>query len=224
MLDYSNMKNNMGIILDIILIGLIALSIFLGYRKGLIKVVVKLFAFLIAVVVTLALYKPVSSLIIDKTELDEKIKNVIIENGTKEIEENNGEVKQDGFISYMQEYVGDNVAKTQNEIVTNIAEVIAVKSVNLIAIIGIFVVTRLVLILFTLLSDMITKLPIIKQFNKLGGTVYGVLRGLVIVYFILAIAFFIVSATGNSTIFTLIDSSIVTKFMYANNILLNIIF
>lgn len=214
----------MGIVLDIILIALIALSIFLGYRKGLIKVAVKLFAFLIAVVVTLVLYKPVSNLIIEKTELDEKIENVIIENGTQEIEENAGEVKEDGFIAYMQEYVGDTVAKTQNEIVTNVAEVVSVKAINLIAIIGIFVVTRLALILLTLISDIITKLPIIKQFNKLGGTIYGVLRGLIVVYFILAIAFLIVSATGNNTILTLVDSSIITKFMYTNNILLNIIF
>ena len=224
MLDYSNIKKKMGIILDIILIGLIALSIFSGYRKGLIKVAVKLFAFLIALVVTLAFYRPVSNLIIEKTELDEKIQNVIIENGTQEIEENNGEVKQDGFISYMQEYVGDTVAKTQNEIVTNIAEVISVKAINLIAIVGIFLLTRLALVVFTLLSDIITKLPIIKQFNKLGGTIYGVLRGIVLVYFILAITFFIVSATGNNTILTLIDSSIITKFMYTNNLLLNIMF
>lgn len=224
MLDYSNIKKKMGIILDIILIGLIALSIFSGYRKGLIKVAVKLFAFLIALIVTLVLYKPVSNLIIEKTELDEKIQNIIIENGTQEIEENNGQVSQDGFISYMQEYVGDTVAKTQNEIVTNVAEVISVKAINLIAIVGIFLVTRLALILFTILSDIITKLPIIKQFNKLGGTIYGALRGLVLVYFILAIAFFIVSASGNNTILTLIDSSIITKFMYTNNLLLNIIF
>lgn len=214
----------MGIILDIILIALIALSIFLGYRKGLIKLAVKLFAFLIAVIVTFVMYKPVSNLIIEKTELDEKIKNVIIENGTQEIKQNEGEVKEGGFIANMQDYVGDTVAETQNEIVTNVADIVSVKAINIITIIGIFIVTRLALILLTLISDIITKLPVIKQFNKLGGTIYGGLRGVVIVYFILAIAFLIVSTTGNNTILTLIDSSIVTKFMYTNNVLLNIIF
>ena len=214
----------MGIILDIILIALIAISIFLGYKKGLIKLAVKLFAFVIAVVVTLVLYKPVSNLIIEKTELDDNIKDVIIENGTQEIEENNGEIKEDGFMSYMQDYVGDTIAEAQNDIVTIVAEVVSVKAINLIAIIGIFVVTRVALILLTFISDLITKLPIIKQFNKLGGTVYGVLRGLLIVYFVLAIAFLVVSATGNNAIISAIDGSIVTKFMYTNNILLNIIF
>ena len=39
--------------------------ILLGYKKGLVKVAVKLCAFLIAVIVTLTFYKPVSNLIID---------------------------------------------------------------------------------------------------------------------------------------------------------------
>ena len=224
MLELSNINTKMGIVLDIILIALIGLSIFLGYRKGLIKVAVKLFAFVIAVVVTLVLYKPVSSLIIEKTGLDEKIENVIIEKGTQEIQENKGKVKEEGFLAYMQEYVGDTVAETQNEVVTNVAKVVSIKAINIIAIIGIFIITRVALILLTLISDIITKLPIIKQFNKLGGTIYGGLRGLIVVYFILAIAFLIVSATGNNTILTLIDSSIITKFMYTNNLLLNIIF
>lgn len=214
----------MGIILDIILIAIIALSIFLGYKKGLIKVAVKLFAFVIALIVTLVLYKPVSNLIIEKTEFDDNIKNVIIENGTKEIEDNNGEIKEDGFISYMQNYVGDTMTEVQNDIVRDVAFVTSIKAIELISIIGLFIVTRVALILLTFISDIITKLPILKQFNKLGGTLYGILRGLLIAYFILAIAFLIVSATGNSTIITAIDGTMVTKFMYTNNILLNIIF
>lgn len=220
----SSIKEKMGIILDIILIAIIALSIFLGYKKGLIKVAVKLFAFVIALIVTLVLYKPVSNLIIEKTEFDDNIEKVIIENGTKEIQENNGELKEDGFIAYIQEYVGNTIAETQNDIVTSVAEVAAVKSIELVAIIGLFIITRLALVLLTFISDIITKLPIIKQFNKLGGTLYGILRGLLIAYFILAIAFLIVSATGNNAIISAIDGTLITKFMYTNNILLNIIF
>ena len=70
----------MGIILDIIIIAIMALSILLGYKKGLVNVAVKLFAFIIAIIVTFVFYKPVSNLIIEKTEINEKIENVIIEN------------------------------------------------------------------------------------------------------------------------------------------------
>lgn len=213
----------MGIILDIIVIAIMALSIFLGYKKGLIKLAVSLFALLIAIVVTLLFYKPVSNAIIENTEWDEKIESVIIENASKKIEEENQE--DDGnVLENLQQYVDNTVAETQNEIVESAAQEISVRVINIIAIIGLFLATRLLLILLVLISNIITELPIIKQFNELGGVLYGVIRGLAIIYIILAILYFIVSLSANTNIANLIDSSLVTKFMYSNNILLNIIF
>lgn len=213
----------MGIILDIIIIALMAISIFFGYKKGLVKVAVKLCAFLIAVIVTLVFYKPVSKLIIENTELDNKIENVIIENGTKKLEESDEESKGN-FLENMQEYIDDTVTQTQNEIVQNAAKEISVRIINILVIVGLFIATRLVLILLVLISDLITSIPIIKQFNELGGVLYGIIRGLALIYVILAIVFLVVSMSANNGILTAIDSSIITKFMYKNNILLNIIF
>ena len=78
-------------VLDLIIILVILLFTFLGYRKGLVKIAVKLCAFLIAIIVSLLFYKPVSNIIIENTELDEKIEGLIIENGTKELEESDKE-------------------------------------------------------------------------------------------------------------------------------------
>ena len=213
----------MGIILDIILLAILALSIFWGYKKGLVKVAVKLCAFLIAVIVTIVFYKPVSNLIIDNTQLNEKIENIIIENGTKELEEANEE-EQKNLLEIMQEYVDNTITQTQNEIVKNAAKEISVRLINILVIVGLFIATRLALTLLVLVSDLITSIPIIKQFNELGGVLYGVIRGLALVYLILAIVFLIVSISANNNILTMIDSSIITQFMYENNLLLNIIF
>lgn len=211
----------MGIILDIILIAILAGSIFLGYKKGLVKVAVSLCALVIAVVVTLIFYKPISKAIIKNTDWDEKIEQMIIENATKKIEESdaNGNILEDA-----QKYIDNAVTEGKNSIVENSAPVIAERVINIGTIIGLFIATRLLLILLTLVSDVITSLPIIKQFNELGGVLYGLIRGLVIVYALLAIGFFIVSTTANTSIANAIDSSMLTKFMYSHNILLNIIF
>lgn len=213
----------MGIILDIIILAIMAISIFLGYKRGLVKVAVKLCAFLIAIIVTLVFYKPVSNVIIDKTQLNEKIESIIIENGTKELEESNKE-EQKNILENMQEYVDNTVTQTQNEIVKNAAKEISIRLINILVIVVLFIATRLILILLVLISDLITSIPIIKQFNELGGVLYGIIRGLAIIYAILAILFLIVSMSPNNAILTSIDSSIITKFMYENNILLNIIF
>ena len=213
----------MGIILDIIIISIMALSIFLGYKKGLVKVAVKLCAFLIAVIVTLIFYKPVSNMIIDNTQLNEKIENIIIENGTKELEQSDEE-EQKNILENMQEYVENSVTQTQNEIVKNAAKEISVRLINILVIVALFIATRLLLILLVLISDLITSIPIIKQFNEIGGVLYGTIRGLALIYVILAIVFLITSMTSNNNIIETINSSYNTQFMYNNNILLNIIF
>ena len=43
----------MGIMIDIILIAIVLLSAFLGYKKGLVKLGAKLFAGIIAIIITL---------------------------------------------------------------------------------------------------------------------------------------------------------------------------
>ena len=171
----------------------------------------------------ISIYKPISNIIIDNTELDEKIENIIIENGTKKLEESNEEESQN-FLENMQKYVDDTITQTQNEIVENAAKEISVKIISILAIVGLFIVTRLVLILLVLISDLITSIPIIKQFNELGGILYGIISGLAIIYIILAIVYLVASMSASNSILTAIDSSIITKFMYQNNILLNIIF
>ena len=70
----------MGIIIDIVLIAIIILSAFLGYKKGLVKLGAKLVAGIIAIILTLIVYKPVSNFVIAHTSIDEKIEEAIVEN------------------------------------------------------------------------------------------------------------------------------------------------
>lgn len=213
----------MGIILDAIIIAIIILNIFMCYRKGLVKLAVGLIAVLLAIVLSLILYKPISNAIIENTEIDEKIENIIIENFSAETD-GNAEVRYVGIIDYLEKYVDDAINKTQNEIVYATAETMAVRIINIAVILLIFLVTRIALMLLTVVSDIITSLPILKQFNNVGGILYGAVRALLIVYVILAIVFFVVYISGNTTISELISSSFITKFFYEHNLVLNIIF
>ena len=62
---------------DLILIMLMALFIFLGYKRGLIKVAVRLLGFVAALVIALILYTPISNYIIENTEVVPNLKNTI---------------------------------------------------------------------------------------------------------------------------------------------------
>lgn len=213
----------MGVILDIILVAIIALNVFICYKKGLVKLAVGLIAVLVSVILAVLLYKPVSNIIINNTELDEKIKSAITENFVNE-EETTEETEDNGFMKYIEKYVEDPVNKTKNEIVIEASGVIATKLIDIIAMVSIFIVARLVLILLTFVTDMITSLPILKQFNELGGILYGLIKALLIIYVLLAIAFFIVYTTGSTGLADAIANSFITKFFYNNNLLLSILF
>lgn len=224
----------MGIVMDLVLVVIFALCVFFGYKKGLINVVFNLCAFVISIVITLILYTPITNFVINHTQLDDNIKNAIIENGViggsnedtieENDEESNGSSSENSVDTYIQKYIEDSVTGTTDRVLDEIAEIIAEKVVAIIVAIGLFIVVRIAMIFLKFVIGGIANLPIIKQFNKLGGTVYGILVGIVIVYAILAILFFIVSVNNNQTITNAIDNSIISKFLYANNFILNIIF
>ena len=212
----------MGILLDILLIALLLFSIVLGYKKGLINVAFNLCAFIIALIITLVLYKPITNLVIENTEFDEKIESVIIEKGITNDEENTTE---DGTLNkYIEKYLMKSVDNTKNEIVKSTATIIAEKIIGIVVMIALFIVIRILLIFAKAIINGIANLPIIKQFNELGGLLYGILRGLVIVYGILTIMFIVISMNNNGIIANSIDTSIISKILYENNIILNIIF
>ena len=67
----------MGIIIDIVLVLFVLGSVYLGYKKGLVKVAVSLVAFIAAIIITVLLYRPIADLIIKNTDWDEKLQATI---------------------------------------------------------------------------------------------------------------------------------------------------
>lgn len=220
----------MGIVLDVIILSVLALSIIFGYRKGLIGVAFNLCAFLVALIITWILYTPITNLVINNTQIDEGIRNSIIEKGVikekvenekteEKAEENNNVVNQ-----YIQKYVTEPATNATNNVVEETAKVVSEKVVAIGVAIGLFIVVRIGLILLKFVAEAIAKLPVIKQFNKAGGLIYGAIRGMFIIYIFLAILFFIMSINNSGMIANMINSSIISKMLYENNLILNIIF
>ena len=98
-----------GIILDIILVAIIALNVFICYKKGLVKLAVGLIAFFVAIIVAMALCKPVSNLIAEKTQLDEKIEETI--KVDKQIQEFSRKVFQEKDIFFLGRGIDCTVAQ-----------------------------------------------------------------------------------------------------------------
>ena len=152
----------MGIIIDLIVLAVIALFTFLGYKQGLVKAAIKILSFLIAIVVAFALYKPVSNLIINNTSIDDNIKNGIVERIG--LEENEKVEIEDSFTNKM---LGE-----ANNTVLEVANTFTVKLIETGVLLILFILIKIALKFISALTDLITKLPILKQINKLRTELY----------------------------------------------------
>ena len=212
----------MGIILDLIIVAIIALNIYSCYKKGLVNLIVGLIAVVAAIIISVVFYKPVTNIIVENTQFDETIENAIIEKFAADVPEG-ATVGYTGILSYLETEVGNAVNQTQNEVVYESAHAIAVKIINLIVFIVLFIAVRVILFALTFVADAITSLPILKQIDDIGGILYGLIKSLLIVYAVLAVASLLITLTASTAISDLITSSYITKFFYENNIILNIL-
>ena len=211
----------MSIIIDVILVALVALFTFIGYKQGLVKAAIKILSFVIAIVVTLILYKPISTIIINNTSIDDKINNTIVSNVS--IKEEESEQNTEKSNNIVKENLSNRIIAGANNKVEDVSKSFTTKLIEIAVMILLYFTTRIILKFVSKLSDLVTDLPILKQINKTGGTIYGFLKGVLIVYVLLGIIY-LIAPMINSNIFGIIDSTIITKEIYNNNILLTIIF
>lgn len=190
----------MGILIDIIFIAIILLSAFLGYKKGLVNMASKLFAGILAIIITLILYQPVSNTIIKNTPLQTKIENIIIEKTQKENQEENSNVINE---------LSQNMIKEQ-------AKNISINVVHAITMIGIFLVVKIILSIVFALINGIANLPILKQFNEVGGIAYGLVRGAIITVICIALLGVYAKINPQNKINTEIENTYLTKIVYKN--------
>ena len=205
-----------GIILDVVIVAIIALSVYSCYKKGLVNLAVGLIAVVAAIVLSVIFYKPVTNLVVENTELDEMIENTLNETFGEQ-------VRFMGLASYLDTEVQNIANGTENEAEYVVASVMAEKTVSLIVFIAIFTVVRVALFALTFVADAITSLPILKQLDDVGGILYGLVKALLIIYAVLAVVSVIVSFTASTEIADVISSSYVTKFLYDNNVILKIL-
>lgn len=226
----------MAFIVDIIILAIMVTCIFLGYKKGLIRVAVNILGFFIALLIALILYIPISNFIINNTPIQPALKEAISGPVTAYVigTEKNGEgeeVVEDNSPKVMTDYINEfvenekqKVEQTEKDIINNVSETVANNLIKIAVGILVFIVAKIALLFVKALAKLISNLPIIGSFNKLGGALYGVLQGLLIIYILFAILSVFAPTMENSGILEAVNSSMIGKIMYNDNIILKIIF
>lgn len=202
----------MGIVIDIILVLIVALSAFLGYKKGLVELGAKLFAGIIAIVITLIIYKPVGNIVIKNTSIDEKIENTILEKTTNVIDENS-KISDN---KYIQDASDNAVSQVKEEVLPEQARNIAVNIVYGATALILFIVSKIVLSIVISLANAVASLPILKQFNEVGGLLYGLVRGAIISLVLILVIGTIAKLNPNGSLSKNVESTYLLKEVYDN--------
>lgn len=212
----------MGIIIDICIIVLLLIFILIGYKRGLANSIFKIISFVLAIILTLILYKPVSQAIINKTNINGTLKASIIEkfNHPEESEEETGTEKN--ILDSMKEKVKDATEETKTKVVEESATEISNRVVEIGIGILLFFAIRIILLVVAAVLSFITKLPVIEQFDKLGGFIYGLIEGVIILNVIFAI-FSLAHTFEFMELFNdAIQTSVLGSFLFENNIILSL--
>lgn len=215
----------MAIIIDIVIVAIIGLCLFLGYKRGLTGSLLKILSFILAIVIAFILFKPVSNLVINNTNLDDSLKTSIEQFITEKMttpEEKSNLPKV--IVDYIDETMAQSVNEAKEVAIDSTAQSVTNLIVNAGVWIAVFIIARILLIFIKFITALIAKLPVIKQFDKLGGILYGILEAFVILYVLLAMISFIAPMLNNAEFIDALNKSFIGSMLYNNNILLKILF
>ena len=217
----------MSIIIDIVLIAIFAVSAYFAAKKGLVGTLFSLLSTVAAIVLSLILSTTVSGFIdnqfvrpavksyilgvIDSSSVgssyDKAIESIDV---AGKIENMPSELKNvlelagvdSGEIVKKANEMSANSAAAKDELINSIAGGISGTISRVIALIVLFVVLSIALgVAAKLITAVFNAIPVTRGFNRIGGLVFGILRGLIIVFAVSTLFTAVskgVSPTGNS--------------------------
>lgn len=218
-----------GILVDLVIISILISNSYWGYRRGLVAVLFKVLVFIISLLIVFLLYKPVSNSIIENTQLDEWLSTSIRSN----LE---GTTLSDGkLLEPTESNFSVAVVEMINSFVTEALELAEIDPVGYVSIqlaqfmirVGtmllLFIISRFFLLIIRFAAELIGNLPFIKLFNKSGGLIYGVIKGFLTIYLILAIFSVISPLIASWGVISAIEDSTLGSKMYNNNFIVNLV-
>lgn len=217
--------------LDIIILAIIAICAISGLVRGFIKTLFGLGSLIIVVLLTWMITPAISRAVIQQTDFDEMISEKAVEllhieemirvtfddsaavqllndlslpgNVIESLVENYTPVIMD---SLKVEGIGDYVGSS-----------ISVMAVNALVFVVVFAILSLALNAVVTLLDILARLPVLKQMNRLGGIGIGVIIGVLVVWVGGLVMSFVISIQSTESLSQLIESSILGKIFYYNN-------
>ncbi len=184
--------------LDIIIILIIGLTLYFSAKSGFVKTTISASSFILAIALTAAFSSPLAEIIKQtpiadsiRTATEEKINDILLNNSFDidslldgESSEFNNLLSVAGINNdSLSDWYGENVTSSIEDVTAGLAEKITTPIIDTIAmavaIIIIYIGTRIALMILSFVLDQIFRLPVLKSCNKLLGIIVGVVLALI---------------------------------------------
>jgi len=230
---------------DFIVVGIILVFGIIGLSKGFIYSMFKLASFFVSIIVSIKCYPLVANILM-KTALYTNIKASILKNLLRQQQTQapgvNSQVKQaaaDTVINNLQlpGFVKESLRGTlvnqmpdvfklfdMNRIMDAISGELAKLVIDIISLVLLYILIRIALVFVRFILQGLAKLPLFKQVDKLGGFAFGAVEGLLTIYIVLAVLMLFNTSPTFKPFFDAVDNSIVAKFFYQNNFIIDWMF
>lgn len=199
---------------DICVIAVVAGFMYIGYKSGFMRSFVKIASYIVSIIISFFMYPAISDLLV-KTPLYEKMVELI--NQRYQLQPLI-DVPTDTF-GILQNYINQGVQTAT----AGIAEAIATLLINILAFVIVLILSKLVIRIVGKVFNIFTKLPVIKQFNRLGGMILGGISGVLVLYIACAVLFLFSPLDPHSRIAYAVENSTFASEIYENNIILNVL-
>lgn len=234
----------MPYILDAIVLLLVGLAVFFGYRHGFLKSVVQIAGVIAAFVLALTCSSPLASWTFDgfmSEGIEAQLNEALV--GVTEVPsaENLGEMltglpapvvsllenstQLQSALDNLDDSVAATTATLVDTLLTNIIRPIVVSLLQFVFFIVLFVVLSLVARLLAKLIKPVTKLPLIRQIDGTLGAVLGAVKGILFVLIFTAFIQLIAATGTESSLLSLdvLDSTVLTRWVLSINPILHAI-
>jgi uncharacterized membrane protein required for colicin V production len=213
-----------------IAIGLFMLyAVVMGYIHGVVRSLFNLLGYIVAALITHFYYPIVKKMIVDLTSFDDKMNHFVTDKlqqmgaqsaqATVTVSDLNA-MNQLPLPNKIKESIQTSLTSSANAVTENIASVVTDVIISFLAIVGLFLIVLLIFKITSAIFDLIAKLPVLKTFNKLGGVLFGFVKGYIVISVLFVVMISVLSLGTHPIVESLMKDSYAATFFIENNILL----
>lgn len=229
----------MHYIFDLVLIGIITASVLIAKRRGFLKSSYTVLSLIISAVLIVTLQQPFTDYLISSSlgqTVREKVEKQVMGTAQEEMAEIESTEDEEtavkvgeimGLPTFLMDFLDEKLAKQaeavetmKNDALEVLTDTVTEVILKIASIILLFLAVRLGVYLLLHLLDILFKLPLLHGVNSFLGMIIGAVNGLLIVYILCALMMLLAPTESLSVIGDTVNNTLIVKYFYNNNLLI----